>query len=162
MHEEGELRTSRGAKWTKFLATERPGRSAEYAIRLLEDARRDELGALGRLLFKWPVFRVHQEIARRNPRLQGSARGIFCAWAQIVYTQANAAGVRRLASDSYEDGDLNLVRFLDLLIRDPERLWGSFDRHYRADAAEARAQASKETGGGWSKLGEQVLHTDAK
>lgn len=135
---------------------------AQLIANLLLDIREDVIG----LLFNRHVFRVHQEIARRNPRLQGSARGIFCEWAQIVYTQANAAGVRRLASDSYEDGDANLVRFLDLLIRDPKSLWESFDRHFAADANKARDQVSKEAGGlgpGWEiRACKRLLSEDRK
>jgi hypothetical protein len=55
-------------------------------------------------------------------------------------------GVRRLAGASYQNGDVNLVRLLDMFIRDPLWLWTSFERHYPGDAAGARAEALKEAG----------------
>ena len=97
--------------------------------RLLRDIREEVIG----LLFNRHVFRTHQEIVRLNPRLQGRPNGIFAEWAWIVYAVANAMGVRRLASDTYEEGDVNLVRLLDMFIRDPVRLWSCFERHYPGD-----------------------------
>jgi hypothetical protein len=43
--------------------------------------------------------------------------------AQIVYAQAAAAGVRRLAGQDPERGDVSLVGLLALLIRDAPGLW---------------------------------------
>jgi hypothetical protein len=116
--------------------------------RLLRGIHEEMIG----LLFNRYVFRTHQEIVRLNPRLQGNPRSLFSRWAQIVYVVANAMGVRRLASASYQDGDVNLVRFLDMLIRDPGRLWEFFAHHYAADAAHARDKVLKGAGGlaaGW-------------
>lgn len=45
-----------------------------------------------------------------------------------MYAQANALGVRRIASQTYEAGDVNLVRLLDMLIRDPARNIGASPR----------------------------------
>src|ERR1700758_1998527 len=78
------------------------------------------------LLFNRYVFRIHQEIVRLNPKLQGRPHSIFSEWAQVVYAQAAAAGVRRLAGQNSEQRDVNLVRLLDALIRDPTGLWESF------------------------------------
>ena len=103
--------------------------------RLLRDIREELIG----LLFNRHVFRTHQEIVRLNPRLQGHPRSTFAEWAWIVYAVANAMGIRRLASDTYQDGDVNLVRLLDMFIRDPMRLWAYFERHYQGDAAGVRA-----------------------
>src|SRR5262249_9087922 len=68
----------------------------------------------------------------------------FSEWAQVVYAQAAAAGVRRLAGQDPEEGDVNLVGFLELLIRDPKGLWDCFVRHYPEDAARARASLATE------------------
>lgn len=109
---------------------------------LLRNIREEVVG----LLFNRYVFRTHQEIVRFNRRLQGHPRNIFSRWARVVYVGATAAGVRRLASASYQDGDVNLVKLLDTLIHEPRQLWGSFARHYAADAAKARDGVLKETG----------------
>src|SRR6266849_8989706 len=109
---------------------------------LLRSIREEVIG----LLSNRYVFRTHQEIVRFNPRLQGRPRRIFSEWAQGVYAVATAAGVRRVASASYHDGDVNLVRLLDMLICEPGQLWGCFERHYAADAARARAGVLKEVG----------------
>ena len=53
---------------------------------------------------------------------------------------ANSVGVRRLASDTYQDGDVNLVRLLDVFIREPGQLWEAFQHHYPQDAAGARVK----------------------
>jgi hypothetical protein len=129
---------------------------------LLRDIREEVIG----LLFNRYVFRTHQEIVRANPRLQGRPRSIFSEWAQIVYAVTNAAGIRRLASASYHDGDVNLVRLLDMLIRDPGRLWTCFERHYPDDAARARDLVLEEAGelaGGWENLAcKRLLGEDRK
>jgi hypothetical protein len=109
---------------------------------LLRSIREEVIG----LLFNRYVFRTHQEIVRFNPRLQGRPRSIFSEWAHVVYAVATAAGVRRLASASYQDGDVNLVKLLDMLIREPGQLWGCFERHYAADATKARAGVLKKAG----------------
>ena len=118
------------------------------------------------LLFNRYVFRTHQEIVRRNPRLQGRPRSIFAEWAQIVYAVANAVGVRRLAASTYRDGDVNLVRLLDMFMRDPMRLWACFEQYYRDDAAAARAKVvNKGTAGGsgWETLAcKRLLGVDRK
>jgi hypothetical protein len=101
---------------------------------LLRNIREETIG----LLFNRYVFRTHQEIVRLNPRLQGCPRSIFSNWAQVVYAQAAAAGVRRLAGQDPEQCDVNLVGFLDCLIRDPQGLWESFLEHYSEDAARVR------------------------
>ena len=92
-------------------------------------------------------------------------RGIFNLWSQIVYATTNASGVRRLASGTFQDGDVNLVRLLNLFIYNPGSLWKSFERHYPADAARARARVSKAggLGPGWeSKACKQLLGEDRK
>lgn len=101
---------------------------------LLRNIREEVIG----LLFNRFVFRTHQEIARLNPLLQGNPGSTFARWAQVVYAQAAAAGVRRLAGQDPEQGDVNLVGLLDLCIRDPKDLWDCFLRHYSEDAARAR------------------------
>jgi hypothetical protein len=116
--------------------------------RLLRGIREEMIG----LLFNRYVFRTHQEIVRLNPKLWGRPHSIFSEWAQVVYIVANAMGVRRLASPSYQDGDVNLVKLLNMLIADPGRLWGSFEHHFAADAARARAEVLKKGGksaGSW-------------
>lgn len=125
--------------------------STKLAAKLLADVREEVIG----LLFNRHVFRTHQEVVRLNPRLQGDPRITFCRWAEVVYAQANAVGVRRIASQTYADGDVNLVRLLDMLIGDPGRLWECFQRHYPADAARARAETLKKRGSltaGWEIL----------
>jgi hypothetical protein len=101
----------------------------------MRDVREQVIG----LLFDRYVFRTHQEIVRRNPQLQGPPRNLFSNWAQVVYAQAGAAGVRRLAGQKPKPDDVSLVGFLNSLIRDPQGLWESFLEHYPADAGRARA-----------------------
>jgi hypothetical protein len=53
---------------------------------------------------------------------------------------------------TYQNGDVNLVRLLDMLIRDPLWLWTSFKRLRPDEAAGAQARALKEARGpkpGW-------------
>jgi hypothetical protein len=104
------------------------------APRLIRNVREEVIG----ILFNRYVFRTHQEIVRLNPKLQGRPRSIFTEWAQVVYAQAVAVGVRRLAGQDPEQGDVNLVGFLDVLIRDPKDLWEGFQEHYPEDATRAR------------------------
>jgi hypothetical protein len=107
---------------------------------LLRNIREEVIG----LLFNRYVFRTHQEIVRRNPKLQGRPRSLFSEWAQIMYEHAAPIGVRRLAGQDPEQGDVNLVGFLELLIRDPSGLWECFLQHYPEDAARARETLAKE------------------
>ena len=100
----------------------------------LRNIREEVIG----LLFNRYVFRTHQEIVRLNPKLQGRPRSLFSEWAQAVYAQAAAAGVRRLAGQDPEQADVNLVGFLESLIRDPKGLWEPFLQHFPEDAARAR------------------------
>lgn len=106
---------------------------------MLRDIREEMIG----LLFNRYVFRTHQEIVRLNPKLHGRPRSIFHEWAWSVYGVANSMGVRRLASSTYEDGDINLVRLLDILIKDPGSTWECFERYYPDDAARARDEVNK-------------------
>jgi hypothetical protein len=130
--------------------------------RLLRNIREEVIG----LLFNRHVFRTHQEIVRFNSRLQGHPRSIFSEWAQVVYAVATTSGIRRLASASYEVGDVNLVKFFDMLIRDPGQFWSSFERHWPADASKARAGALREAGElaeGWEILAcRRLLSKDRK
>jgi hypothetical protein len=124
---------------------------AQLTAKLLRDIREEVIG----LLFNRYIFRTHQEIVRLNPRLQSRPRSIFSEWAQINYAVTNAVGVRRLASESYQDSDVNLVRLLDMLIRHPGGLWDCFLRHFPDDAARARAEILKKEGQlpyGWGVL----------
>jgi hypothetical protein len=114
--------------------------NAQDPADLLREVREEVIG----LLFNRYVFRTHQEIVRANPKLQGRPRSIFSEWAQVVYAQAAAAGVRRLAGQDPEEGDVNLVGFLELLIRDPKGLWDCFLKHYPEDAAKAKEALAKE------------------
>ena len=107
---------------------------------LLGNIREEVIG----LLFNRHVFRTHQEIVRLNPRLQGRPRSMFSEWAQVVYAQAAAVGVRRLAGQDPEVGDVNLVGLLQLLIRDPSGLWECFVEHFQEDAARAQGILEKE------------------
>ena len=118
----------------------------QLTARLIHDIREEVIG----LLFNRYVFRTHQEIVRLNRRLQGRPRSIFSEWAQINYVVTNAVGVRRLASESYQDGDVNLVRLLDMLIHHPGGLWDCFLRRFPNDAAGARAEILEKEG--------QLLH----
>jgi hypothetical protein len=107
---------------------------AQDLVTLLRNIREEVIG----LLFNRHVFRTHQEIARRNPRLQGRPLSVFGEWVQVVYAQAAAVGVRRVAGQSPEDGDISLVGLLDGLIRDSNGLWETFLQHYPEDAAKTR------------------------
>jgi hypothetical protein len=114
--------------------------NAQDPADLLSNIREEVIG----LLFNRYVFRTHQEIVRLNSRLQGRPRSIFSEWAHVVYAQAAAAGVRRLAGQDPEEGDVNLVGLLELLIRDPSGLWECFLQHFPEDAARARRILEKE------------------
>jgi len=107
---------------------------------LLRDIREEVIG----LLFNRYVFRTHQEIVRLNPKLQGRPRSIFCEWAQMMYAHAAPIGARRLAGQDPKRTDVNLVGFLDLLIRDPAGLWECFLQRYPEDATRARDALGKE------------------
>jgi hypothetical protein len=107
---------------------------------LIRNIREEVIG----LLFNRYVFRTHQEIVRLNTKLQRRPHSIFSEWAQVVYAQAAAVGVRRLAGQDPEQGDVNLVGFLELLIRSPKGLWECFLQHYPEDAASAREILEKE------------------
>jgi hypothetical protein len=129
---------------------------AQLTARLLRDIREQVIG----LLSNRYVFRTHQEIVRLNPRLQGGPRSMFSEWAQNNYAVANAVGVRRLASETYQDSDVNLVRLLDMLIRHPAGLWNCFLRHFPNDAARVRAEILKKEGQlphGWEALASKRL-----
>lgn len=106
----------------------------QLTARLVRGIREEVIG----LLFNRYVFRTHQEIVRLNPKLQGRPRSIFSEWAQVVYAQAAAAGVRRLVGEGPKHGDVNLVGFLESLIRDPKGLWECLLQYYPEDAARAR------------------------
>lgn len=114
--------------------------NAQDPADVLRNVREDAIG----LLFNRHVFRTHQEIVRLNPKLQGRPRSLFSEWAQVIYAQAAPIGVRRLAGQDPEEGDVNLVGFLELLIRDPKGLWECFLQHYPEDAARAREILEKE------------------
>jgi hypothetical protein len=123
----------------------------QLTARLLHDIREEVIG----LLFNRYVFRTHQEIVRLNPRLQGRPRSIFSERAQINYAVTNAVGLRRIASETYQDSDVNLVRLLDMLIRHPGGLWDCFLRHFPNDAARVRAEILRKEGqlpSGWGIL----------
>jgi hypothetical protein len=114
--------------------------TAKDPAKLLADIREEVIG----LLFNRHVFRTHQEIVRLNLRLQGDPPITFARWAQVVYAQAGAVGVRRLAGQDPEQGDVNLVGLLEMFIRDPSALWDCFVRHYAEDAARVREILEKE------------------
>jgi hypothetical protein len=114
--------------------------NAQDPAGLLRNIREEVIG----LLFNRHVFRTHQEIVRLNPKLQGRPPSIFSEWAQVVYAQAAAVGVRRVAAQCPEEGDVNLVGLLEMLIRNPNGLWECFVQHYPADAAKARGILEKE------------------
>jgi hypothetical protein len=114
--------------------------NAQDPADLLGNIREEVIG----LLFNRYIFRTHQEIVRLNPKLQGRPRSLFSEWAQIMYAQAAPVGVRRLAGQDPEQGDVNLVRFLELLIRDPRGLWECFLQHFPEDAHGARQTLAKE------------------
>jgi|SRR5215472_401835 len=111
----------------------------QSTARLVREIREEVIG----LLFNRYVFRTHQEIVRANSRLQGRPPSIFSEWCWINYGVTNAIGVRRLASSTYEDSDVNLVKLLDALIREPGRLWESFQRRYPDDAIRVRTEMLK-------------------
>lgn len=113
--------------------------NAQDPADLLRNIREEAIG----LLLIRHVFRTHQEIVRANPRLQGRPRSIFSEYLQALYAQAGAVSVRRLAGQGAEQGDVNLVGFLELLIRDPKGLWECFLQHYPEDAAKARKAEAK-------------------
>jgi hypothetical protein len=131
-------------------------------IRLLREVREEVV----QLLFNRYVFRTHQEIVRQNPRLQGRPRSIFAEWAQITYAVANTVAVRRLASSAYQDGDVNLVRLLDMFMRDPTKLWACFERYYPNHAVAARAKVVNKVAAGesgWETLAcKRLLGEDRK
>jgi hypothetical protein len=114
--------------------------NAQDPADVLRNIREEVIG----LLFNRYVFRTHQEIVRLNPKLQGRPQSLFSEWAQVMYAQAAPVGVRRLAGQDPEQGDVNLVGFLELLIRDPRGLWECFLQHFAEDANGARQTLVKE------------------
>ena len=114
--------------------------NAEDPVDLLRNIREE----LIQLLFNRYVFSTHQEIVRLNPKLQGRPRSIFSEWAEVMYAQVAPIGVRRLAGQDPEQGDVNLVGFLEMLIHDPKGLWECFLQHYPKDAARARETLAEE------------------
>jgi hypothetical protein len=114
---------------------------------LLHFIREDVIG----LLFNRFVFRTYQEIVRRNPQQQLHPHQVFCGWTRVVYSVANPVGVRRVAGQTYQETDVNLVRLLNMFIREPEQIWQRFKRYYPDDAARASREVER-TGGlrpGW-------------
>jgi hypothetical protein len=103
-----------------------------YNEQMTAQLLRDIQDEVIQLLFNRYVFRTHQEIVRRNPKLQGHPQSIFHEWAWIVYGVANAIGIRRLAGGTYQEGDVSLVRLFDILIRDSSSLWNSFNCYHPA------------------------------
>jgi hypothetical protein len=116
--------------------------SARLIAALLRDIRDEVIG----LLFNRHVFRTHQEIVRQNPQLQGHPHSVFSQWAQVVYSKANAMGVRCLAGGNPAESDVSLIRLLNLLIRDSGPLWSAFEHHFEADATRVRAKIFAEDG----------------
>src|SRR5215467_12674606 len=104
--------------------------NAQDPADVLHNIREEVIG----LLFNRYVFRTHQEIVRLNPKLQGRPRSMFSEWVQVMYAHAAPISLRRLAAQDSEEGDVNLVGFLELLIRDPKGLWDCFLLHYPEDA----------------------------
>lgn len=129
---------------------------------LIRDIREEVIG----LLFNRHVFRTHQEIVRLNPRLQGVPCITFARWAQVVYAQAAAVGIRRLAGQDPEQGDVNLVGLLEMFIREPKGLWDCFVRYYRGDATRVRHEILRKEGTlptGWETLAcKRLLGEDRK
>jgi hypothetical protein len=129
---------------------------------LIRDIREEVIG----LLFNRHVFRTHQEIVRLNPRLQGDPRITFARWAQVVYAQSAAAGIRRLAGQDPEQDDVNLVGLLEMFIREPKGLWDCFLRYYPDDAMRARDEILRKEGTlptGWETLAcKRLLGEDRK
>jgi hypothetical protein len=76
------------------------------------------------LLFNRYVFRTLQEILRRNKGLQGQPRSKFSDWSLVKYAVATSVGIRRLASEHYQQDDISLNKILDDAIRDPSDLLG--------------------------------------
>jgi hypothetical protein len=109
---------------------------------LLQPVRNEVIG----LLFNRYVFRTLQEIGRRNRRLRGQPRGKFSDWSQVVYAVANSVGIRRLASENYQENDISLKKILDDAIRDPSDLWTCFEKHFPNEAERAML-AGHQSGG---------------
>ncbi len=117
------------------------------------------------LLFNRYVFRTHQEIVRHNPRLQGPSHGIFSEWAQVLYAQTNSIGVRRLASETSQDRDVNLVRLLDTCIREPGLLWSSIQHYYPQDAKRESKEIlrnAQQWPRDWERLARELFGEDRK
>jgi hypothetical protein len=98
------------------------------------------------------IFRVHQEIIRRNPALLDRPRHVFGDWARTVYVAAATSAIRRLSSGSGEDGDVSLVRLIDDLIRNPGHLWPYLVREYPNETAAVHAEMIAKNGSlpeGW-------------
>lgn len=88
--------------------------------------------------------RTIQEIARRNPRLEGR----FCLWTQVIYAVAASITIRRIAGTTYEPDDVNLMRLFDCILRDPEVLWVAFEKHFPRAKRAQRCHPVKQSGGG--------------
>jgi hypothetical protein len=74
----------------------------------------------------------------------------------------NAVGVRRIASQTYAAGDVNLLRLFDMLIGDPGRLWECFLHRYPADATRVRAEVLKKQGDAFDRMGKTGLQATSE
>ncbi|MGH9710041.1 MAG: hypothetical protein ACRD37_05810 [Candidatus Acidiferrales bacterium] len=63
-----------------------------------------------------------------------------------MYAVANSIAVRRLASETYQDEDINLVRLLDMGIRDSPKLWKPLEEYHHDEATRARAEVLAKEG----------------
>jgi len=122
---------------------------------LLKPVRNEVIG----LLFNRYVFRTLQEIGRRNKRLQGQPRGKFSDWSQVIYAVATSVGIRRLASENYQQDDISLKKILDDAIRDPRDLWTCFQKHF-PNEAEAAMRAARHRRGVEADACRRLLGSD--
>lgn len=118
-----------------------PQRIIELA-KLVQPVREEVIG----LLCNRYIFRTHQEIVRRNKRLQGTPRGKFCDWIQVIYGIAASVGIRKLASETYRPDDVSLKRFLDDAIANPVDLLPCFERNFPSETYKAKAPSHDRQG----------------
>jgi hypothetical protein len=81
------------------------------------------------------IFRMLEEIARRNERLCQRPRYVFRDWARVNYVASAASAVRRLAG-SYEENDVNLLRLIAIFIKLPHEVWAAIKEYFPIEAAQ--------------------------
>jgi hypothetical protein len=113
---------------------------------LLKNIRKEVIG----LLYNRYIFRTIQEIIRRHERLDNYPE--FNQWTWVVYAVANSVGVRRLAGQRYDNSDTNLMRLLDMIMKDVGKFVDAFARHFPTEFSSEGQKEAGSADGSWQAL----------